>query len=148
MKVADALKGVSSLFLDTTPAIYFVEKHPLYHPAVAEVFRWVDSDKITAVTSPVTLAECMVHPYRLGLKNLQKDFTDLLLHGGNTEFISIDEQIALQAAELRARYNIALTDALQFGVALSANCDAFLTNDLALSRVKEIRVILVNDLYL
>lgn len=148
MKVVDALAGVSRLFLDTTPAIYYVEKHPAYHQVVAEVFRQIDSANITAVTSPVTLAECLVHPLLLGLTKLQQDFTDLLLNGSNTAFAPIDEQIALQATELRARYNIGLLDAFQFGVASSTNCDAFLTNDKMLARVTEIKVILVGDLEL
>ena len=148
MKVVDALKGVSRLFLDTTAAIYYVEKHPMYLNIVDEVFRQIDNAGLIAVTSPVTLAECLVHPYRLGLTALQHDFSELLLNGRNTTFVSIDDQIALQAVDVRARYNIALLDALQFGVALSANCDGFLTNDSMLTRVKELRVILINDLEL
>ena len=50
------------VFLDTAPIIYFVEKHPEYFAAANEVFRLIDAGRIGAVTSPITLAECLVHP--------------------------------------------------------------------------------------
>ena len=50
------------------------------------------------------------------------------------------------AAKLRARHNLALADALQFAVALAANCQAFLTNDKRLKRVSELSVLVVDEL--
>ena len=71
------LQGVNTLFLDTAPLIYYVEKHPQYLKILKPIFQRIDKGFITAVTSPVTLAECLIHPYRRGLIDLQKDFTDL-----------------------------------------------------------------------
>jgi predicted nucleic acid-binding protein len=45
-------------------------------------------------------------------------------------------------------YNLTLPDALQVAAALQAQCDGFLTNDSALGRVTELRVLLLNDLEL
>lgn len=67
------------------------------------------------MTSPVTLAECLVVPYRLGIAKLQQDFLDLIVSAKNTVFVSIDREIGKQAAELRARYNTTLPDALPNG---------------------------------
>jgi predicted nucleic acid-binding protein len=39
-----------------------------------------------------------------------------------------------------------LPDALQIAVALEAGCEAFLTNDLTLKRVVELRVLVLDDL--
>jgi predicted nucleic acid-binding protein len=36
-------------------------------------------------------------------------------------------------------------DALQVAVALSANCDAFLTNDIALKKITEIDMIILKE---
>jgi predicted nucleic acid-binding protein len=52
----------------------------------------------------------------------------------------------LRAAELRARYNLTLTDAFQVACALDAGCEAFLTNDFGLKRVTEIQVIVLDAL--
>ncbi|MDQ3705816.1 MAG: type II toxin-antitoxin system VapC family toxin [Chloroflexota bacterium] len=146
MKIADALVGVSSIFLDTAPVIYYVENNPHYHDLVRDVFDRVDAGSLSAVTSPVTLSECLVAPYRLRLTSLQQDFTDLIVAGRNTTFVPINDDSARAAAELRARYNLTLLDALQVGVALSVGCEAFLTNDSTMRRVSELHVLIVDDL--
>ncbi len=148
MKLSEALRHVERLFLDTAPVIYYVEKNPLYLDAVTPFFDRIDLGLLTAVTSPVTLAECLVIPYRSGLVQLQRDFEDLIVYGHNTVFVPLDHRSARQAAELRARYNITLPDALQIAVALSADCEAFLTNDGLLQRVKELRVLVLDELEL
>jgi predicted nucleic acid-binding protein len=146
MKIADALSGVGRIFLDTAPVIYHVEKNPQYIALTDVIFTLIDQAAITAVTSPITLAECLVYPYRQSNIKLQQDFTDLLVHGFSTFFIAIDSAMGIQAAELRARYNLALPDALQFACALSAGCDAFLSNDIALKRVSEISILILDEL--
>ncbi|WP_238360802.1 type II toxin-antitoxin system VapC family toxin [Iningainema tapete] len=66
----------------------------------------------------------------------------------NTEFIQINNYITQQAAQLRSRYNLALLDAYQVAVALTGNCEALLTNDIAFKRVTELRVLIVDELEL
>jgi predicted nucleic acid-binding protein len=46
------------------------------------------------------------------------------------------------------RYNLQLPDALQIATAISSGCDAFLTNDAALQRVIELRILVVSELEL
>ncbi len=146
MKLAEALHQVKRLFLDTAPVIYYVEKNPRYLAIVAPFFDRIDNGVLTAVTSPVTLAECLVMPYRLGLSNLQQHFFDLIVHGQNTVFVPLDHECARQAAALRAHYNITLPDALQVATALKAGCEALLSNDSGLQRVTELRVLVVDEL--
>ena len=146
MTLDEALTGVTHLFLDTAPVIYFVEQNPHYLALTERVFSQVDDGQITAVTSPITLSECLVFPYRFGNTTLQTDFFDLIAHGSHTQFILIDQEIARQAAQLRAKYNLALADALQIATAINQNCQAFLTNDKQLARVTDIRVIVLEDL--
>ena len=59
--------------------------------------------------------------------------------------LSLHKFVGMHAAELRARYNLGLADALQFAVALKAGCDIFLTNDIALKRVTELEVVVLNE---
>jgi predicted nucleic acid-binding protein len=58
----------------------------------------------------------------------------------------LDTALLLRAAELRARYNLTLTDAFQVACALDADCEAFLTNDFGLKRVTEIQIIVLDAL--
>lgn len=148
MKLIDSLQGVTRLFLDTAPVIYYIEKHPQYFSIVKPIFDRIDNSLLVAVTSPVTLSECLVIPYRLGQIQIQQLFINQLVNGNNTLFKPIDLDIAQQAAELRSRYNLALLDAYQVAIAIEASCEAFLTNDIALKRINELRVLVVNELEL
>ena len=146
MTIEESLQGVTRLFLDTAPVIYFVERNLQYLATVREVFNRIRDGLLIAVTSPVTLAECLIYPYRLGQTQLEQDFIDTLVNGNNTLFVPIaDPIIALQAAQIRARYNLQLPDAFQIAVALAAGCEAFLTNDATFRRVIELRVLVLDD---
>jgi predicted nucleic acid-binding protein len=146
MNIVDSLQNVTLLFLDTAPVIYYVEENPSYLALVEVIFERIDNGSLTAVTSPVTLAECLVVPYRLGLMQRQRDFFDLIVHGSNTVFLPIDHDQARRAAELRVHHNLTLPDALQIAAALTVGCEAFLTNDATLKRVTELRVLVLNEL--
>jgi len=43
MKIGDALQNVSALGIDTSPFIYFVERHPMYLNLVREIFKSIDT---------------------------------------------------------------------------------------------------------
>ncbi len=119
---------------------------PQYLKILKPIFQRIDKGLMTAVTSPVTLAECLIQPYRRGLIDLQKDFTDLIVNGRHTIFMTIDQIISEKAAQLRASYNLTLADAFQMATAISADCDAFLTNDLGMKQVTEIEVLVLTDM--
>lgn len=60
------LAGAHRIFLDSAPVIYLIEKHPIYWPVLTPIFDRFATGETVAVTSPVTLAECLVLPMRLG----------------------------------------------------------------------------------
>lgn len=146
MKIEEALKGVQRLFLDTAPLVYFVEQNPEFIDRVEPIFERLDRDIISVVSS-ITLAECLVFPIKRGLTDLEKAFEEIM-NSSRSEFIVTDREIAKLSATIRAKYNFQLPDSIQVATAISANCDAFLTNDIALRRVTEIRAIVVSDLEL
>lgn len=146
MKVAEALHGIARLFLDTAPIIYYVERNPTYGPLTDAIFDRIDEGRLQAVTSPITLAECLVMPFRLGQVKAQQDFLDLIVWGVGVTFVPSDSAIARKAAEVRVRYNLTLADAFQVATALVAGCDAFLTNDATLKRVEELRMLVLVEL--
>lgn len=145
MKLAEQLDSIKQVFLDTAPVIYFVEKNPDFSEKVQSVFSRLDDAKLIAVVSPITLAECLVLPYKIPNPEIAQIFTDLLVNSESVLFHPIDEITADKAADLRARYNLTLTDALQLAVAIQAECDAFLTNDTDLKRVTEIPIIVLSE---
>lgn len=146
MKISDRLQAVTRLFLDSAPVIYAVEKHPRYVDLVRVTLKRLDAGALSAVTSPVTLAECLIAPYRLGRTDVSQTFVDLVVYGSNVTFVTIDQTVAEKAAELRARYNLLLPDSFQVAVAMLVGCDGFLTNDAALTRVTEMDVLVLDEL--
>ena len=83
MKISERLQAVTRLFLDSAPVIYAVEKHPRYVDLVRVALRRIDAGALSAVTSPVTLAECLIAPYRLGRTDVSQTFVDLVVYGSN-----------------------------------------------------------------
>ena len=118
MTLAEHLSSVRRLFLDTAPVIYFVEQHPRYLPLMEQVFQRVDAGELQIVTSPITLAECLVLPLRADQKDIVRTFTDLIVNGPSTKFYPIEQSAGERAAQLRALHNLSLPDAMQVAVAL------------------------------
>lgn len=145
MKLSAQIGKTKRLFLDTAPVIYYIEGDTNYLAHADIVFNALDNLALSAVASPITLAECLIVPLRNAEENIRKAFLELILDSQNIHFHPSDETIALKAAELRAKYNLTLTDAFQIATALVAECDAFLTNDIALKRVKELNIVVLDD---
>jgi predicted nucleic acid-binding protein len=146
MKIEDAFKNVTQVFIDTAPVIYYVEKDIHYFDIARRVFDWMDQQAIWAFSSPVTLAECLVLPLRQGLVQAQQAFYNFLVNNRNVQFEPIEVLTGREAAKIRSKYHLSLPDALQVAVALQTNCEALLTNDLAFKRISELRIVLLSEL--
>ena len=136
---------ITTLGFDTAPLIYFVERHPVYLPIIRNIIKRIDQGVMQGCASVITLTEVLVQPKRCGKIALEREYRDILLHSRNFELISIDAEIAEQAAALRSRYNLRTPDALQIAASLSAGCEAFLTNDKQLKRVEDLAVLVLDD---
>jgi predicted nucleic acid-binding protein len=148
MKIKSALMDVSELYLDTAPVIYYIQGVAPFFPLVDRVFNQIESGSFSALTSPVTLGECLVFPIKSGDIALQQNFVDLLTNTEGIRLISIDAAVGQCAARLRVRYGLKLPDAMQVATAIEAGCNAFLTNDAQLKRVTDLKVIVVSELEL
>jgi predicted nucleic acid-binding protein len=148
MRLDDAFTAVSRLAFDTAPISYFVEAHPRYDALVTAIFERVARGEVEGVTSVISLTEVLVHPVQQGNQALSDSYTDLLLHSEHFQTVPIEAAAARRAAELRAKYQLRTPDALQLASALTAGCDAFLTNDVKLLRVTELRVVVLDQLVL
>lgn len=148
MKISAALSSVTTLGIESAPFIYYVEKNPTYVQRMHAIFQWVTVSKIAAVTSVITLTEVLSHPMRRGDQIVETAYRNLLTQSRELKLVPIISIVAEKAAELRARYNLRTPDALQVASALQAGCDALLTNDLGLQRVKELPILVLDELEL
>lgn len=146
MKISDALKGVQRLGVETAPYIYYVENHPTYADKVDAIFQIVESRAIEIKTSVITLTETLMKPIQAGDQPLIDAYRELLTETTYVQLISVTPDIAENAAHLRARYNLRTPDALHIAAAIDSRCDAFLTNDLGLKRVTDLRVLVLDEL--
>lgn len=148
MKIVAALAGIRRLGVETAPLIYYVENHPVYADKMDAIFKYMEAAGIHAYCSTITLTETLTKPLEAGDKSLETAYRDLLTGTDYIFLMPVTEQVAEGAARLRARYNLRTADALHLATALETGCDAFLTNDLSLRRVAELRVLVLDDLEL
>jgi predicted nucleic acid-binding protein len=143
MKLDEALDGVTALGIDTAPLIYFVEQHAAYLDIMRAVIQRIDSGQIIGYSSVVTLTEVLTQPLRQGNQILEAEYRTLLLNSRNFLLSAITAEIAELAADLRARHSLRTPDALQIAATLFSGCQAFLTNDQELSRVTDLRIVVL-----
>ncbi len=132
--------------LDITPLIAFVEKQAANVQLLRPFFLAVQNYEISVVTSTVTLLEVLVHPIRNGDVKLAQRNRDILLDSAGFTIIDLDQEIAEEAARLRAFHNIRTPDSIQMATAIQMNATHFLTNDLKLPSLPELKVLKLDEL--
>lgn len=135
-----------TIFIDSAPFIYFIEKHSQYHNQLFEIFEANDNGDIFFQTSSLTLQEVLVQPFRLKRNKLARQYEQILTTSPNIHIYNIDIEVARRAAKLRAIHNLKTPDAIQLATALEKSADIFFTNDLNLKKVSEIEVMTLMDI--
>jgi predicted nucleic acid-binding protein len=146
MKISQALVGIQTLSIDTSPFIYLVEKHPIYEERVVAIFGQVGVGRVQVVTSMLTLTEVLMMPLIKKQSHYVREYREMLLNTQSILSVEVDKTIAERAAELRAKYGLKTPDALHVATALETGCQAFLTNDMELKRVSEIQILVLDEL--
>lgn len=143
--LAAAIEPGSIVAIDTAAFIYQIEASPAYAVVVGPFFVALAQGRFRATTSVLSLMEMAVRPLQLGRPEVADDYELLLLSYPNLRVIDVDRHVARRAAELRANYRLRPADALQLATGLEAGASALLTNDRALARVRELRVLLIDS---
>lgn len=143
-----ALDDVRRLYVETAPFIYFIEENPLYIARMDQIMAAIQLRSIQGVCSVVTLTEVLPVPLKAENSALVQAYEAILLNSREFECVPVDRRTAITAANLRAQYELKTPDALHVAAALEANCDAFLTNDKGILRVRELRVLVLEELEL
>lgn len=138
--LADIPEG-SVVTLDTAPIIYFLQDHPQFAPKFAPIFDAVAADRLQVVISTITLAEVMGGPLSVGNAVLAAQYREVLCRSSGWRIFPVDEEVAAQAAGLRARYKLRLPDAIQVATAVLSRSHALITHDSALAKVTDIRIV-------
>ena len=135
-----------TVFIDSAPFIYFVERKPVYVDILRPVFNAIDAGELRAITSMITYAEVLVLPFRQGNQDLAKKYETLLLETPSLTIVPFNLKLAKQTAEIRAKHGLKTPDAIQWATATRYGVKFFLTNDRGFQRFSEPQVLVLEDL--
>jgi predicted nucleic acid-binding protein len=140
------LEDNNLIFLDTAIFIYHFEANHHYSSATQKIFRNIEAGRNLGMTTTLTLAEIVTKPLESGKIEAVEDYKYLLNNFPNLSIIDINQKIAIIGAGLRAKYKLKLPDALQLAGGITHNASLFITNDKKIKKVKEIKVVTLDEL--
>ena len=144
--MTNGLEGASTLYLDANILIYFIEGAPDLRARVGSVLAQSDSRGIALATSNLTIAECLHGAWRRRDRALVNVYRGFFSTNDLVRLVGIDDEILAAAAEFAATCEIKLIDAIHVASAVSAGCEALLTNDRRLRAPATVRVLQLGEL--
>ncbi len=138
--LGDQVPDGATVLIDTNPIIYILEGNPI-GAAFRSVFEAVDSGRIRALVTPITVAEVVSGPLKVGKEALALRYRRTITQNPGWDIRYIDADIAVLAARLRLRHSLKLPDALQLAVALEEGCYALVTHDRDFGTVSDIPIL-------
>jgi len=140
------IEGSEKIGIDSMLFIYLLEDHPEFSNTVSSILKDVESGKMIGVTSVITQLEILVKPKKDHNLPAIEAYKSILSDFPNLEIVPVDNEIADIASTLRADYGIKTPDAIQVATSIKEECSVFVTNDLALKKIKEIKVLTLKDM--
>ena len=117
-------------YLDANVFIYAANGFAPFRRALKDIFNAVDDDKMTAITSELTVAEILVTPFRNADARQETECRRIVAPRPGFSLIEIKADILERAARLRAAHRtLRLPDAIHVATAIGCKCDLVLTND-------------------
>lgn len=130
-----------AVYLDTAPLIYYLEENATHSSYLNQLFKKNEAGEFIFYTSVVTLTEVLTLPFRQGNVELAEQYQYFLSETQTLKLIPVNLPIAKLAAKLRAEYGIRMPNAIHLATAMEIKADWFLTNDIALKKIKGLNVI-------
>ena len=131
--------------LDTNLFIYLMEKHEKYLPKAKLIFENIQKGQNVGITSVLLYSEILSKPIQENNDRLVSMYRVFLSTFPNLKIENVTKDVCILAAELRAKYKIKTPDAIFLATAIANKSEVFFTNDEALKRVEEIKVISLEE---
>jgi len=126
----------SQVLLDTVAIIYFLEHDGPRQQLAADILTRIEQGKLKGVISSLALTELLVPTYRAGDTSQARKLANLLRNFHNLEMVPLTDEIAMEAARLRAMHGLRTPDAIHAATAMACKADGILTNDKRLRRME------------
>lgn len=104
-----------------------------------QILDRIEDKTLNAVISTVVFMEVLVGFYQNNEKDEANSFSNKILL--NYDLLTVDPEIAIEAAKIRAKFGIKLPDAIIAASTLLSECDYFITNDKPLLKKLDIQKI-------
>lgn len=132
------------VYLDASGLIYSMERVEPYRTLLEPMWQATQEGTLTIVSSPVLVLEALVKPIRDGNAAIEAQYRELFAAGA-VRLLEASHQTFEDAAHLRAETGLAIPDALHAATALRAGCTLFVTNDADFRRVRDLPVVVLDD---
>lgn len=135
-----------SFAIDSNILIYTIEQHPAYLETLQQLWFHCDLENRPPIISALAVTECLVAPIRSGMHEFVRRYEEHL-HSSSVMMVEISTPILRRAAQLRAdNKSLRTPDAIHLATALENRCSTFLTNDLRLAPIDNLRMLQLSSL--
>lgn len=141
MVVKEMISDYKRVALDSRVLMYAFNQHSQFGAAAKEILDCIEDHVVEAVTPATTLTDILVKPIRDGKENVEKQFKLFFKHFPNLTILPIDEDMAIRAAHIKAKYAISTPDALFVASAVLSEANVLITYDERLESITEIPTI-------
>lgn len=134
------------IFVDTNCFIYLIEGNVEFGSIVKDLFDEFGVKQISLISSHISLAEVLVKPFQQKNDRVAEQYYAAFFKMPNLTITPLLTSSAILAAQIKAKYDFQLPDALQLALAVESNCKTFLTNDSSLLSFPNLKVTLLSQL--
>ncbi len=134
------------IYLDANLFIYALEAIEPWTARMQALFSALDRGDCAAVTSELTVAECLVKPLEMSRQDMVQAYLGVLQPRRALDVVPVDRAILIEAARLRAVARVKLPDAIHGATAFHCRCDTLLTNDPDFRRIPGLRASFLSEL--
>ena len=141
----EAVRSASIVYLDSAPLVYYIQDNQTFSGLISPIIDAIPRGEKKGVTSYLTLLELLVMPFKKKRGDLVDKYRRVLLKSPHMHLLPLGEDVAEEAARIRASYRFRTPDAVQLASAKLSRADIFITNDRKLRRYKEVRVLVLSE---
>ena len=139
----------STVALDSMIFIYLFEGDKRYDKVITSLFEKIETGKIKAITSVVSLIEAFSAPKLVNQPEKLIAFKRFFYETPNLTVFDVNKEIAIEASRLRReKLSLRTPDSIQLATAIIGKAKYFLTNDNQVNKVVDlsVKVIILSDL--
>ena len=123
------------VYLDANVFIYALDDLPPWNVTAAGLLRAAEAGEFGAVTSELTLAECLVKPFQTSSQASVHVYEQTIRPRQWLTVVPISRALLIEAARVRATSAAKLPDAIYIASYRLQHADVFITNDQPLKGV-------------